>query len=77
MQSQFTDKAQHALSLATKCARKLKQGYVGSEHILVGLIQEETGVAGRVLSANEVDVTRVLALINELIVQVFRKKRRS
>lgn len=67
MQSQFTDKAQHALSLATKCARKLKQGYVGSEHILVGLIQEETGVAGRVLSANEVDVTRVLALIDELI----------
>ena len=67
MQSQFTDKAQHALSLAAKCARKLKQGYVGSEHILVGLIQEETGVAGRVLSANEVDVTRVLALINELI----------
>ena len=46
MQSQFTDKAQHALSLAAKCARKLKQGYVGSEHILVGLIQEETGVAG-------------------------------
>ena len=42
MQSQFTDKAQNALSLATKCAKSLKQGYVGTEHILVGLIKQNS-----------------------------------
>ena len=37
MQSQFTDKAQNALAQAGRCARGLKQGYIGTEHILVGL----------------------------------------
>lgn len=41
MQSQFTDKAKAALLLAEKTAKKLRQGYVGTEHILVGLMQEE------------------------------------
>ena len=45
MQSQFTDRAREALNLAAKCARSLKQGYVGTEHILVGLLKEPGGVA--------------------------------
>ena len=49
MQSRFTDKAQEALSYASRCARSLKQGYVGTEHILVGLLKEQSGVAYRVL----------------------------
>lgn len=36
MQSQYTDKARTALILAEKAARKLKQNYVGTEHILWG-----------------------------------------
>lgn len=67
MQSQFTDKAQNALSLATKCAKSLKQGYVGTEHILVGLIKENTGVAAKVLANNGVDVKQVMNMIQELI----------
>ena len=67
MQSQFTDKAKSALERAAKCARSLKQGYVGTEHILVGLLKEDTGVAARVLTGNGVDANRVKEMIQELI----------
>ncbi len=67
MQSRFTDKAQEALSYASRCARSLKQGYVGTEHILVGLLKEQSGVAYRVLTDNGVDVSGVLDMIQELI----------
>lgn len=67
MQSQFTDKAKAALLLAEKAAKKLRQGYVGTEHILVGLMQERTGVAARVLFDNGVDETQVLEMIRDLI----------
>ena len=52
MQSQFTDKAQNALAQAGRCARGLKQGYIGTEHILVGFLKEDTGVAAKVLADN-------------------------
>lgn len=67
MQSQFTDKAQTALSLAAKCARGLKQGYIGTEHILVGLLRESTGVASKVLTDNDVSDQKVLDMIEDLI----------
>jgi ATP-dependent Clp protease ATP-binding subunit ClpC len=67
MQSRFTDKAQEALSYASRCARSLKQGYVGTEHILVGLLKEQSGVAYRVLTDNGVEVSAVLDMIQELI----------
>ena len=67
MQSQFTDKAQEALNLASRCARSLKQGYVGTEHILAGLLKEQTGVAHRVLTDNGVELSAVLNMIQELI----------
>ena len=40
MQSRFTEKAEAALKYAERCARSLKQGYVGTEHILVGLLKD-------------------------------------
>lgn len=67
MQSQFTDKAQNALSQAARCARSLKQGYIGTEHILMGLLKEKTGVAAKVLEDNGVDDTQVLNMIHDLI----------
>ncbi len=67
MQQQFTSKADAALALAEKCAKHLKQGYVGTEHILVGLIKEGTGVAARVLLDNDVTVEKVTNMIKELI----------
>lgn len=67
MQSRFTEKAEAALKHAERCARSLKQGYVGTEHILVGLMKEGTGVAARVLADNDVSLEQVLEMIRELI----------
>ena len=67
MQLQFTEKANTALKLATKCAKQLKQGYIGTEHILVGLIKEGTGSAAKVLEDNGVVLDNVMNMIKELI----------
>ena len=67
MQSEFTDKAKEALAQAGKCARSLKQGYIGTEHILVGLLAEQTGVAAKVLADNGVDIAQVKDMIHDLI----------
>lgn len=64
---QFTDKAKAALQKAAKAARDLHQSYIGSEHILVGLVKEKTGVAARVLTENGVDEVQLISMIKELI----------
>lgn len=64
---QFTDKAKVALQKAAKAAKDLHQSYIGSEHILVGLLKEKTGVAARVLSDNGVDEVQLISMIKELI----------
>lgn len=67
MQSSFTKNAREALNYASRCAGRLKQGYVGTEHILAGLIKEPDGVAHKVLADNGVELQRVLDMIQELI----------
>jgi ATP-dependent Clp protease ATP-binding subunit ClpC len=67
MQSHFTQKAQTALEYALKSARSLKQGYIGTEHILVGLLQEDTGVAARILKDNGIETENVVRMIQDLI----------
>ncbi len=67
MQQQFTEKARTALLLAEKTASALKQGYIGTEHILAGLLRERTGVAARVLAENGLEETRLLEMIKDLI----------
>lgn len=64
----FTDKARTALALAEKTASRMSTGYVGTEHILVGLLKENTGVASRVLKENGADETKIIEMIQELIV---------
>ena len=63
----FTQNAKDVLVLAAKTSKKLHVGYVGTEHILVGMLEENFGVAGRVLSDNGVTADRVLDMIQELI----------
>jgi len=67
MQMQFTGKAEDALNLAAKCAKQLKQGYIGTEHILVGLIKEGSGVAAKALTDNGVTTEGAMKMIKELI----------
>lgn len=64
---QFTDKAKTALQKAARVARDLHQSYIGSEHILVGLVKERTGVAARVLTDSGVDETQLINMIKDLI----------
>ncbi len=63
----FTDRARTALSLAEKMASRMSAGYVGTEHILVGLLREKEGVAARVLKANGADEEKIVEMIRELI----------
>ncbi len=63
----YTKYAAEVLSLAQRTAENLKSGYVGTEHILVGMLLETHGVAGRVLSDNDVTSDRILDMIKELI----------
>ena len=64
----FTQKASNALVHAEKAAKQFMAGYIGTEHILLGLIRERTGVAAMVLKDNHVDETRLSELIQEAIV---------
>lgn len=64
---QYTDKAKAALQKAAKAAKDLHQSYIGSEHILVGLVKEKSGVAARVLAENGVDEVQLISMIRELI----------
>jgi ClpA/ClpB-like protein len=55
----FTEQARHAVQLAQDEARTLKHDYIGTEHILLGLLREEQGPAARVLEGFGVTVERV------------------
>ncbi len=67
MHKQYTPQAGKALELAAKLSKKLQHNYVGTEHILAGLLQEGTGVAAKVLMENHLEEKKLLELIEELI----------
>ena len=66
MNDKFTANAREAISLATEAAFKLGHNYVGTEHILLGLL-ESKGVANKVLVENGVDEDKIIDLVNQLI----------
>ena len=63
----YTDKAKKALNYANRLSRSSGCNYVGTEHILAGLLKEGTGVAAEVLTANNVELEVLLKLIDELV----------
>jgi ATP-dependent Clp protease ATP-binding subunit ClpC len=62
----FTQRARRVLSLAQEEAERLNHSYIGSEHVLIGLLREEGGVAGRVLRELGLDSARVQAMVDRL-----------
>ena len=62
----FTQRARRVLSLAQEEAERLNHSYISSEHVLIGLLLEEGGVAGRVLRELGLDVNRVQAMVERL-----------
>ena len=67
MMERYTPQAKEALTLAVSAAEALNHGYVGTEHLLIGLLKEGEGVAAKVLEENGVDVNRVIDLVSQLI----------
>ena len=67
MIDRFTQKAREAIRLAVETAQELEHGYVGTEHLLLGLIKEGTGVAAAVLAEHDVTEERVMELMERLI----------
>ncbi len=62
----FTQRARRVLSLAQESAERLKHNYIGTEHLLLGLMREEGGVASRVLRDLGLEQHKVEALVEEL-----------
>lgn len=67
MIDRFTEKAREAIRLAVETAGELEHGYVGTEHLLLGLLREGTGVASMILEHYGVTEEKVLALMERLI----------
>ncbi len=63
----FTSKAKTALNHAAKMAKTMGHGYVGSEHILVGLLKQGSGVAAKVLLENGADEKKIIQMIKDMI----------
>ncbi|MBT2522489.1 ATP-dependent Clp protease ATP-binding subunit [Arthrobacter sp. ISL-28] len=69
MFERFTDRARRAVVLAQEEARLLNHNYIGSEHILLGLIQEGEGVAARALESLGISLDAVREQVQEIIGQ--------
>lgn len=67
MIDRFTAKARESINLAVQAAEELGHSYVGTEHLLIGLLEEGSGVAARVLSENGVKKEKVIGLVSQLI----------
>src|SRR5512137_2012134 len=67
MFERFTERARQVVVLAQEEARSLKHNYIGTEHLLLGLLREEEGVAARVLDGLEVSVEEVRAAVVRIV----------
>ena len=67
MRNKFTKQAQTALTLAKAAAIDFELGYIGTEHLLLGLLSETEGAAGRVLEEFQVEGKKLVELIDKLV----------
>ncbi len=67
MNRPYTAKAKKALALAGRISRSLHHNYIGTEHLLLGLLREGSGVAACVLMSNGVEEEKLVQLIEDLI----------
>lgn len=67
MQEKFTRQAWKALELAKKTAQSCGHTYIGTEHILIGLLREPEGTAGKVMEEFGVEEESLMALVEKLI----------
>jgi ATP-dependent Clp protease ATP-binding subunit ClpC len=67
MYGRFTEKAERAINISQESAVALGHNYVGTEHLLLGLVKEGTGIASRVLASQGVNEEKIIKEIEELI----------
>ncbi len=67
MQYRFTQMAANAMQYAADVASELSHNYIGTEHLLIGLLREEDGLASQVLVQNDVTEEKVMRLVEQLI----------
>ena len=67
MQYKFTESAARAISNAADAAGELGHNYIGTEHILIGLLREREGIASKVLTEHGIEEEKVLDLVSQLI----------
>ena len=67
MHISYTKQAANAVRYAAKKAKEMKHPYIGTEHLLLGLREEFSGVAGKVLAQNGVETEKIMQLMDELI----------
>jgi len=63
----FTERARKVLSLAQEEAQRFQHNYIGTEHLLLGLVREGEGVAGKVLTSLGVDLEKVRKAVEDII----------
>ena len=68
MEMNYTKMAAHLLQIAGQYAKKMHHSYIGTEHILIGLLKEKNSVAAQVLADHQIPLEKVMDLIQELIV---------
>ena len=70
MRDKFTKQALNALSLAEKAARSYGHSYIGTEHILLGLIREKEGTAGLILEEFAAEEDRLCKMIDKFVAPI-------
>jgi len=69
MYERFTDRARKVLQLANQEAQRLNHEYIGTEHILLGLVKEGSGVASNVLKNLDIDLAKIRREVEKLVDQ--------
>ena len=72
MKKQYSKWALKALKLAEETARKCSHNYIGTEHILAGLLAVKDGTAGEILAEAGITQQKLLELMEKLVATVFR-----
>ena len=67
MFERFTDRARKVMALANQEAQRFNHEYIGTEHILLGLVKEGSGVAANVLKNLDVDIKKLRLEVEKLV----------
>src|SRR6186997_1290784 len=67
MYERFTDRARKVMQLANQEAQRFNHEYIGTEHILLGLVKEGSGVAANVLKNLDIDLRKIRREIEKIV----------